>query len=930
MTQPPKPWFSLPAEEVARLLDVNLAQGLSSEEARRRLEHFGPNRLPEEGMPPLWKMLLAQFTEAMVILLLVAAGISWAMGDTKEAIAILAIVVINAILGFTQEYRAERALAALRKLAVPTVRVRRDGLVLEISAEDVVPGDVVILEAGDAVPADARLVLASELRTDESALTGESEPVAKRVEPLEMDVVPVAEQRNMVFMGTWVTYGHGEAVVVATGLRTELGKIASMLRSVEREPTPLQRRLARLGRDLTLAAVALIVVVFVLGLLQGQDARTMFITAISLAVAAVPEGLPAVVTIALALGAQRMLRRHALIRKLPAVETLGSVTTICTDKTGTLTQNRMSVVVLNGFGKKCDVADLRSRYHDVMVQASPAQALKALAQDPDFPVMLIAAALCNNAAYVPPENGHGPRAIGDPTEAALVVAAAEFGLPKTDLEHIFPRVAEVPFTSERKRMTTVHAVSLEALEVYPHLKALWKQVFTSVDVPRYVAFVKGAPDVLLERSTRLWKDVQVQPLRPEDRAKLLAENEHLARQGIRVLGVALRGLERLPEHDVLADEAEQDLIFVGLVGMMDPLRPEAKDAVRTCREAGIEVKMITGDHPATARTIARELGLLTEDNEDAAVMTGYELETLPAEVLAERLERVRVFARVAPEHKLRIVEALQAHGHITAMTGDGVNDAPALKKADIGVAMGQIGTEVAKEAADMVLLDDNFATIVAAVEEGRVIYDNVRRFIQYTLSSNAGEIFIMLLAPLLGMPVPLTALQILWINLVTDGLPGLALTVEPPEKDVMKRPPYPPQESILGRGLGRDVLWVGILLGLLALLPGWWLWRQGRETWQTMLFSVLALSQMSNAWALRSYTESIFSRGLFTNLPLLGSILLTFILQAAVIYLPPLQTIFHTRPLSLGEFMLATAFIPAVLIAFEIKKVLIRRGVLKY
>ncbi len=925
-----QPWYRMTVEEVCQALQVDPAQGLSEEEARRRLATYGPNRLPEEAGTPLWRMFLEQFTEAMVLLLLAAAGISWAMGDYKEAVAILVIVVLNAVLGVTQEYRAERALAALRKLAVPTVRVRREGTVREISAEEVVPGDVLLLEAGDAVPADARVLQSVELRVDESALTGESEPVSKQVEPLEMDHVPIAERRNMLFMGTWVTFGHGEAVVVATGEQTELGKIATMLRSVQREPTPLQRRLARLGRDLTFAALALIVLIFLLGLLQGQDPRYMFITAISMAVAAVPEGLPAVVTIALALGAQRMLRRNALIRKLPAVETLGSVTTICTDKTGTLTQNRMTVVVLDGFGKRCDVAQLTTRMGGRVVRITETTAsLACLDDDPDFPVMLITAALCNNAQLVPPTDGEDLKALGDPTEAALVVAAARFGYPKPALETVFPRVAEVPFTSKRKRMSTVHTVNQEALPQFPRLHRLWERLFADREVPPYVVFVKGAADVLLARSNRLWKDGEVIPLSEAHRAHLLQANEDLARQGIRVLGLALKGLDTLPENGpALEQAAETDLIFLGLVGMKDPLRPEAMEAVRVCREAGIEVKMITGDHPATARAIAQELGLL-EDDQDA-FLTGVELERLSPEDLKARVENVRVFARVAPEHKLRIVEALQARGHITAMTGDGVNDAPALKKADIGVAMGKIGTEVAKEAADMVLLDDNFATIVAAVEEGRVIYDNVRRFIQYTLSSNIGEIFVMLVGPLLGMPVPLTPLQILWINLVTDGLPGLALTVEPPEKDTMKRPPYPPQTSILGRGLGRDVLWVGLVLGALSLLSGWLLWKEGRETWRTVLFTVLCLSQMSNAWALRSYKESIFTRGLWTNKALLGAIGLTFLLQLLVVYVPGLQTIFGTQALSLQEFLLATLFIPGVLIAFEFKKWLVRRGVLAF
>ncbi len=919
-----QPW-RLDGQEVCRALQVDPSTGLSREEAQRRLETFGPNTLPEAKGPSPWRMFLSQFTEAMVILLLVAAAISWALDDVKEAIAILIIVVLNAVLGFTQEYRAEQALAALRKLAVPTVRVRREGHAVEIPATQVVPGDILLLEAGDAVAADARVLRSINLRVEEAALTGESNPVSKHADPIPVENLPVAERRNMVFMGTWVTYGKGEAVVTATGSHTELGKIAHMLRTVEREPTPLQKRLARLGRDLSIAAVGLIVLIFVLGLLRGEDPRLLFITAISMAVAAVPEGLPAVVTIALALGAQRMLRRHALIRKLPAVETLGSVTTICTDKTGTLTQNRMTVIALDGFGKKLDVAQV--------VQKPPipgtVQAVQERARelDPDFILMLAVGALCNDAELLPPEEGQNFRAVGDPTEGALVVAAAQFGLLKPELERVFPRVAEVPFTSERKRMTTIHKVNREALRELPHLQDLWEAIFTHVqNIPPYIVFMKGAADVLLERSNRIWKDGRVQPMQPEYREEVLRENEALAGEGIRVLGLALRGLLSLPADEGLENEAEQDLIFAGLVGMMDPLRPEAQEAVRTCREAGIEVKMITGDHPITARSIARHLGLL---NGHGSIVTGYELETMPRDTLVQRVEDITVFARVSPQHKLDIVEALQTRGHIVAMTGDGVNDAPALKRADIGVAMGLTGTEVAKEAAEMVLLDDNFATIVAAVEEGRVIYDNIRKFIKYTMTSNTGELLVMLLAPFFGMPLPLLPLQILWINLVTDGLPGLALTVEPGEKDVMKRPPYDPKARIFDRSMVRDMGFIGLLMGMVSLLVGLWYYTQGGrggEIWQTMVFTTLTISQMGNALAIRSNRESLFVQGLWSNPYLLGAVLLTCVLHIAVIYVPFLQRLFHTVALSPAELILALALSTVVFWAVEAEKWMIRRG----
>ncbi len=922
-----QPW-RLEDREILHLLDVDLATGLSSEKARQRLKTFGPNALPEATVTSPLRLFFSQFTEAMVILLLAAAAISWALGDVKEAIAILVIIFLNAILGFTQEYRAERALAALRKLTVPTVRVRRDGHAMEISATEVVPGDILLLEAGDAVAADARLLRSVHLRVEEAALTGESEPVSKHANSIPLENLPVAERRNMVFMGTWVTYGKGEAVVVATGLQTELGKIAHMLRAVEREPTPLQKRLAHLGRDLSIAAIGLIVLIFVLGLVRGEDPRLLFMTAISLAVAAVPEGLPAVVTIGLALGAQRMLRRNALVRKLPAVETLGSVTTICTDKTGTLTQNRMTLIVLDGFGKKIDVAHVAKQKPRVNADVVKAVGNPVAQLDPDFVVMLVAGALCNDAELLPPRDIDGGfRAVGDPTEAALVVATAQFGLPKPLLEQVFPRVAEVPFTSERKRMSTVHKVNREVLEQHPSLKRLWDTVFARVTAPSYVVFAKGAADVLLERSAHVWKDGFVQEMTPEYREEILRENEELAAQGIRVLGLAVKGLDYPPGEDELEAVAETDLAFVGLAGMMDPLRPEAVDAVHTCQEAGIKVKMITGDHPTTARTIARQLGLADGHGE---VLTGYELETMPLQELKARVEDITVFARVSPQHKLNIVDALQQQGHIVAMTGDGVNDAPALKKANIGVAMGITGTEVSKEAAEMVLLDDNFATIVAAVEEGRIIFDNIRKFIKYTMTSNSGEIWVMLLAPFLGMPFPLLPLQILWINLVTDGLPGLALTVEPGERDVMRRPPYDPKARIFNRSMVRHILIIGLLMSAVSLALGFWHYfadsARARTIWQTMVFTTLTLSQMGHALSIRSFKDSLFVQGLFSNVYLFFAVLLTLVLQIAVIYVPFLQSVFHTVALTLPELTLALVLSTVVFWGVELEKWLIRRG----
>jgi Ca2+-transporting ATPase len=898
-------WYRTDANEVLARLNTDAEAGLGSAEARQRLAQYGANELVERGVKSPWRILWEQLTGLMVVILIVAAVVSGALGDWKDAIAIMAIVVLNALLGLSQEFRAEKAMAALKKLAVPVVKVRRDGHIVEISARELVPGDVVLLEAGALVPADGRLLESVNLRVDEAALTGESEPVEKETLTLDKPDLPVGDRLNMVYMGTVVTYGRGMAIITETGMSTELGHIAEMIQTVEREPTPLQRRLEQLGRGLAVAALVIVAVVFLLGLLRGEDWQLMLLTAISMAVAAVPEGLPAVVTIALALGAQRMLKRQALIRKLPAVETLGSVTVICSDKTGTLTENRMTVTVLDVLGETQQVDTLLRQGVPVADaellpgKRPPVRSLGLLAK---------AAALCNDASLeVPPEGGY--RAVGDPTEGALVVAAAELGLVKAKLDDRWPRVGEVPFTSERKRMTTVHRVGVTAEQT---------------DAPwccgEFVAFAKGAVDSLLEISDRVWAGDEDVRLSDDMRARIVAANDRLASQGQRVLGVAFRPLDDEPDP---ADEAalERAMTFIGLVGMIDPPRPEVREAVVTAKAAGIRPVMITGDHPLTARQIAWELGIAS----DGQPLTGRDLGQMSVDDLEKVVDQVGVYARVSPEHKLKVVQALQDRGQIVAMTGDGVNDAPALKKADIGVAMGITGTDVSKEAADMVLLDDNFATIVAAVREGRTIYDNIRKFIKYTLTSNAGEIWVMLLAPLAGMPLPLLPLQILWINLVTDGLPGLALGVEPPEPDTMRRPPHHPQESIFGRGLGRHVIWVGLLMGLVSLGMGYSTWRAGWENWQTMLFTTLTLSQMGHALAVRS-NDSLFKAGLLSNKALLSAVLLTFGLQLAVVYVPFLQNLFKTTALSVSELAISLVLSTIVFWGVELEKWFIRRS----
>lgn len=908
-------WYELESEEVLRQLNSDTVSGLDMTEVQRRAEQYGANELIERGRKSPWQILWDQLTGIMVVILIVAAGISLLLGEYKDAVVILVIVVLNALLGFVQEYRAEQAMAALKKLAVPLVRVRREGHVREISARELVPGDIVLLEAGNLVPADCRLLEAMNLRVQEAVLTGESEPLEKSPDALKRAEVPLAEQSNMLFMGTVMTYGRGVAVVVETGMRTQLGRIAELIQTVEQEPTPLQRRLEQLGKGLAIAALGIVAVVFLMGLLRGEDARLMFMTAISMAVAAVPEGLPAVVTIALALGAQRMLKRRALIRKLPAVETLGSVTVICSDKTGTLTQNRMTVAVLDVAGNRFDLIE---RLRDYSPTFSLNEMVPEILNNKACAVLLNGSALCNDAILEQrDEQSGGFSAVGDPTEGALVVAAARAGLWKKELETAMPRRAELPFDSERKRMSTVHEVILE--KVPDTLKSIWQPLLTT-EKP-YLTFTKGAVDSLLSVCDRVWVDDEVHPLDAHWKERIQVANNQLAQNGMRVLGVAFRFRENLSANDP-ADPLESGLVFVGMIAMIDPARPEARMAVQTCLSAGIRPVMITGDHPLTALYIARELGIA---NQDSIVITGQQLSKMSDEELETKVLETAVYARVSPEHKLRIVQALQNRREIVAMTGDGVNDAPALKKAEIGVAMGITGTDVSKEASDMVLLDDNFATIVAAVEEGRRIYDNIRKFIKYTMTSNAGEIWAMLLAPFLGMPLPLTPLQILWVNLVTDGLPGLALGVEPAERDTMRRPPYRPNENIFGRGMARDILWIGLLMGLVSLLTGFVYWKADRAIWQTMVFTTLTLSQMGNALAVRSERDSLFRIGLFTNKAMLFSVLLTFVLQVAVIYVPFLQSVFNTAALSLEDLLISLALSTVVFFSVEFVKWTLRK-----
>ncbi|NND85486.1 MAG: cation-translocating P-type ATPase [Acidimicrobiia bacterium] len=885
-------WWTLSGADAVAAVGSNAAHGLTSEEALARRATYGPNELEEEPTQPWWRLFLMQFANTMIVVLLIAAAIMVAIGEPTDAIVIGAIVVLNAAIGFFQEYRAEQAMAALRTMTAPHARVVRDGVESTIDAASLVPGDVLILDAGDLVAADARILDAPDLRVNEAALTGESIPVSKGTAPVgENEGVQVGDRTNMVFKGTAVAYGRARTVVVATGMETELGQIADLLQEHQAPATPLQKRLAVLGRWLAAAAIAIAIVVFAVGVLRGEDVEIMFLTAVSLAVAAIPEALPAVVTIGLALGAQRMITHHALIRRLPAVETLGSVTVICTDKTGTLTEGRMLVEkIWTLSGEASTTGSGFEPEGEILVEGA------SVRPEDGSPLgnLLLVAALCNDASLVPPDEENDEwSVIGDPTEGALLALAAKGGFDRASVNGNYPRVGEIPFDSERKRMVTLHS---------------------SADGGVSLGAVKGAIEVTIDFIDLVATPDGPVELSPALREQILERATTYAAEGYRVLSLCGRF-----EHDMAietADQAEEGLVLYGLVAMADPPRIESGKAVEACRAAGITPVMITGDHPATGRAIASRLGIM--DGEER-VLTGMQLAEEGVAELTDEVASVAVYARTSPEQKLDIVQAWQANGDIVAMTGDGVNDAPALRTADIGVAMGIAGTEVAKEAADMVLTDDNFASIVTAVGEGRRIYDNIRRFVKYTLTSNAGEIWVMFLGPFMGLPLPLVPVQILWINLVTDGFPGLALGVEPAEHDVMERPPRPPKESIFSGGLWQHVVIVGLLMGFVCLGLGLWAEADGRP-WQTMIFTTLALAQLGHAVAIRSDSLSLAALGLRSNRYLTWTVLITLAIQIAIIYWAPLQALLHTEALSLGELGLVLAASTVVFWTVEAEK----------
>ena len=886
-------WHHLTVDETLLELDANL-QGLSPTEATERLARYGPNMLQEaKGISP-WQILLAQFKNFLILLLIAATVISLVLGHTLDATIIFSIVILSALLGFYQEFRAERAMEALKAMASPTASVVRGGESMEIASAGVVPGDIIVLAAGDRVPADARVLEAVNLRADEASLTGESTAVEKAVDAELSPEASVGDRLTMVFSGTVVTYGRGRGVVTATGMQTEFGKIAKMLQDVEEEPSPLAVKMDYIGKRLGIACLAVSAVVMGLGILRGNEILEMFIWGVSLAIAAVPEALAAVVTGALAIGVQRAARRNAIIRHLPAVETLGCTSVICSDKTGTLTKNEMTIRKVFASGRLLEVTGVG--YDPAGEFRTDGGRAEALA-DPTLERLLQAGVLCNDTYFLGEKGSR--RVKGDPTEAALVVVAEKADIKIDRLREDWPRVAEIPFESERKRMTTVHAAPGGSL----------------------VACVKGAPDILLDRCVAWEREGTTQGLTDGMRRRILDANDGMARQALRVLGIAYRRLDAVPAVRT-PETLETELTFLGLVGMIDPPRDEAREAIRSCREAGIRSVMVTGDHKLTAAAVARELGLLDGlEGDGHRVLDGRELDRMSESDLADVVEQVAVYARVSPEHKLKIVGAWKSHQHVVAMTGDGVNDAPALKRADIGVAMGITGTDVTKEACDMVLTDDNFATIAAAVEEGRIIYDNIKKYLVFLLSCNVSEIVVLGMAGFIGWPLPLVALQILWVNLTTDGLPALALGVEPAEPDLMRRAPRKSGEGVFSRSVLTFLLSLSLIItaGLVPIFYFYWQ-AEGIPKAQTMTFATMILFELLFAHSCRSLRFTVLQIGLFGNkwlwLATVGSALMMF----AVVYVPAWAQAFHLVPLTGTEWGVAVSVAGAGFLAVEAGK----------
>ena len=926
-------------EEIVSGLQTHLERGLTQQEAQARLAKFGANELTERPRPGFMALLWDQFNNYLVIILIIAALVSLALGEYVDSIAIMFIVVLNAVVGVIQESKAEQALAALQKMSAPNAQVLRDGQQMTIPGREIVGGDIVLLEAGNYVPADLRLAESVNLKIEEASLTGESVPVEKSAAVVLDQDIPLGDRKNTAFMGTVITYGRGKGLVTGTGMNTQIGLIAEMIQSFEAEDTPLQKKLEHLGKVLGTACLAICALVFVFGLFRDtnlagaldggflnyleaekKDIVNLFMTAVSLAIAAVPEGLPAIVTICLALGMQRMIKHHALIRKLPAVETLGCATVVCSDKTGTLTQNQMTVVQGWAGGKRFRVTgegyDPSGQFYVGTEPFDPRT-------DADASVLLHGALVCNDTKLEERSDEAGKRSwqiIGDPTEGAMVVAAAKSGYRRADLEKTLPRIQEIPFDSERKRMTTIHSVA------GAHGQAGLQTVLSGLVAAPVIAFVKGAPDVILDLCGQSLESGRAVALTPEMRAAILEQNHDMASNALRVLAVAYRPLAEVPAS-VTPEAVEKDLVFVGLLGMIDPPRPEVIEALKVARGAGLKSVMVTGDYKDTAEAIARDIGLLTPGG---LVLTGPEIEKLSDAELTARTDRLEVCCRVSPQHKTRIVDAFKARGHVVAMTGDGVNDAPALKRANIGVAMGITGTDVAKQTADMVLTDDNFASIVAAIEQGRIIYSNIRKFVYFLLACNVGEILIIFGAMLVGLPIPLRPVQLLWLNLVSDGAPALALGLEQGDPDIMKYPPRSPTEPVINRDMAIGIGVVGVV-DALAILAVFYLalqrYPEQLVAAQTIAFVTLCSSELIRAFTARSEYHSIFSIGVFSNRWMVWAVGVSFLLVLMVVYVPFLRPFFDTVPLTVDDWLFMLPFFFASPVAMELLKIYFRKRV---
>lgn len=902
-------WYNKGIKQTADELSVDIKKGLSREEAENRLQKYGHNELKEKEKETMLQKIIKQLKDFLVIILIVAAVVSGLVGEISDAIVIIAIVIVNAVLGVIQEGKAEKALEALKKMSAPNARTYRNGHIEMIPAKNLVPGDVVLLEAGDSIPADLRLVESVNLKVEEASLTGESVPVDKHAEEVFEAEVPIGDRVNVTYMSTIVTYGRGKGIVVNTGGDTEIGKIAEAIQSFEDEVTPLQQKLNELGKWLGIACLLICALVFAIGFMRGGELLEMFLVSVSLAVAAIPEGLPAVVTIVLALGMKRMVQRNAIVRKLLAVETLGCVTVICSDKTGTLTQNEMTVVKtytgrttykITGQGY-----NPTGEFTTKDVKIDPVQ-------DTNLKMLLSSGVLCNDSTLEQKSEEEDLWGIvGDPTEGSLMVAGAKAGMEKVAMNESYDRIAELPFDSTRKMMTTFHKDFLPG---------------------KIISFTKGAPDIILSRCSKIYLDGSIQPLTNEIRQEITGINSEFAGEALRVLAFTFREYDQLPAA-IESDAIENDLIFIGLMGMIDPARVEAFEAIKICKEAGIKPVMITGDHRDTAVAIAKDLGLMAEN---AGVMTGADLDKISDEELKEKAENVSVYARVSPEHKVRIVEALRQRDHIAAMTGDGVNDAMALKRSDIGVSMGITGTDVAKGTADIILMDDNFATIVSAVEEGRIIYSNIRKFVFFLLSCNVGEILIVFVSILFNLPVPLLPIQLLWLNLVTDSFPALALGTEKGDPDIMKQKPRDKKEPILNKSMITGIAVQSVAL-LAAVLTAY-IWalnkyaggigsinEEGLLMARTIAFTTLISAELIRAYSSRSERFSIIKLGVFSNKTLVWASLVSFMLMLVVLYVPFLQPIFKTFALGLNDWLVVVTLCIVPLLAGELNKLVLRQ-----